>query len=175
MMDNDRIVDFLRRAATEVFSTMVGIEMEVGPWRTETEAPTVGDGVLAVVGLGGAYTGAGWFICSAAFARQICSRMLMTESTSVDEEVLDAVGEFTNMVIGNFKTMVEERVGALGLSIPTVVYGRNFTPRSVGRSDWIVQPFRFEGESVQIRVCLAPSRDPSPARPGFAHPAAVIA
>ena len=173
MIDNDHIVDFLRRSATDVLSTMVGIEMEVRPWRLETEAPTVGDGVLAVVGLGGAYTGAGWFICSAAFAREICSRMLMTEATSVDEEVLDAVGEFTNMVIGNFKTMVEERVGALGLSIPTVIYGRNFTSRSVGQGDWIVQPFGFEAETMEIRVCLSPSREPSVARPGFAHPAAL--
>ena len=33
--------------------------------------------------------------------------MLMTESTAVNEEVLDAVAEMTNMIIGSVKTDLE--------------------------------------------------------------------
>ena len=54
------------------------------------------------------------------------ANMLMTEASAVNEEVLDAMAELTNMVIGNVKTKLESQLGPLGLSIPTVVYGRNF-------------------------------------------------
>ena len=57
----------------------------------------------------------------------------MTESPAVNEEVLDAVGELTNMIIGNVKTVAEAIVGPLNLSVPTVIYGRNFTSRSLGK------------------------------------------
>jgi chemotaxis protein CheX len=175
MIEHKLVVELLRQSAAEVFSTMLGLEVELDPPRTEKEAPTVGDGVLSVVGLGGSYTGAGWFLCSAAGACQLCTRLLMAESSSVDEDVLDAIGEITNMIIGNFKSMVEDRVGPLGLSIPTVIYGRNFTSRSVAQEDWIVQPFRCLNESMEVRACLSPSRESVQVRPGFAHPAALLA
>jgi chemotaxis protein CheX len=44
----------------------------------------------------------------------------MTEASSVDEDVLDAVAEITNMIIGSVKTDLEGELGPLGLSIPTV-------------------------------------------------------
>ena len=175
MMSTNEIVVLLSEAARSVFSTMLGLEVELGPPRTEAEAPTVGDGVLAVVGMAGPYVGAGWFLCSANCARELCARLLMAESSAVDEEVLDAIGEITNMIVGNFKTAVEEVSGPLGLSIPTVIYGRNFTSRSVGQTGWIVQPFECLGESLEVRVCLSPVREAAAARPGFAHPAALLA
>ena len=64
--------------------------------------------------------------------------MLMTESTAVDEDVLDAVAELTNMIIGSVKTDLEQHLGPLGLSIPTVVFGRNFKTRTSANTEWIV-------------------------------------
>jgi chemotaxis protein CheX len=175
MLNTDEIVGLLRQSASDVFSTMLGLEVELGPSRTETSGPTVGDGVLAVVGVGGPLTGAGWFLCSATCARELCSRLLMTEVKAVDEEVLDAIGEITNMIVGSFKTALEERVGPLGLSIPTVIYGRNFTSRSVAQEAWTVQPLSCMGEALEIRVCLSPSKEAGAARHGFAHPAELLA
>jgi chemotaxis protein CheX len=81
--------------------------------------------------------------------------MLMTESPAVNEEVLDAIAELTNMIVGNVKTDLERHLGPLGLSIPTVVYGRNFKTRSAGSTEWIVVRFRWGDEEMQARVCLA--------------------
>jgi chemotaxis protein CheX len=131
--------------------------------------------VLSLVGLAGSWTGAGTITCSTAFACRMCAQLLMTEATSVNEDVLDAVGEVTNMIIGNFKTLVEEHVGPLGLSIPTVIYGRNFTSRSIGRADWVAVPFNCEGEGFEIRVCLTPSKEPSAPLHGYSHPSSVLA
>jgi chemotaxis protein CheX len=55
--------------------------------------------------------------------------MLLAEDSSVSEEVLDAIAEVTNMIIGHVKSSLERHLGPLGLSIPTVVFGRNFKPK----------------------------------------------
>jgi CheY-specific phosphatase CheX len=65
----------------------------------------------------------------------------------------------TNMIIGNFKTMAEEHLGPLCLSILTVIYGRNFSSRSTGHNAWVVLPFKCKGKMIEIRVCRAPSKD----------------
>ncbi|MEO8594576.1 MAG: chemotaxis protein CheX [Candidatus Solibacter sp.] len=117
----------------------------------------------------------GRLACGTAFAIQACNRLLMAEETSVNEDVLDAMGEVANMIIGNFKTLVEEHAGPLCLSIPTVIHGRNFTSRSLGNNSWVVLPFECNGDVMQIRVCLAESKNTVTPRAGSIHPVAVLA
>jgi CheY-specific phosphatase CheX len=45
--------------------------------------------------------------------------------------VLDAFAELIDMIIGNVKTALEEHLGPMGMSVPTVVHGKNFTTRTV--------------------------------------------
>jgi chemotaxis protein CheX len=174
MIETKTIVEFVQTSAADVFTTMLGLEIQSGLDFTDQNAPTVSDGVMAFVGMAGSWTGAGVISCSAAFACRICNQLLMSEATSVNEEVLDAVGEVANMIIGNFKTMVEERLGPLGLSIPTVIYGRNFTSRSLGTNNWIVLPFTCENETIDIRCCLAPAKEPMTVRGGYTHTSTVL-
>jgi chemotaxis protein CheX len=82
--------------------------------------------------------------------------MLLAEYSSVSEEVLDAVAEVTNMIIGNVKSNLERHLGPLGLSIPTVVFGRNFKTKTAG-AEWIEERFRWEGEELVLRVSLRPN------------------
>src|SRR5579872_2635041 len=166
MIHEDKIVEYMRAAAAEVFSTMLGIDVGNGEAYSDEKAPTVSDGVLAVVGMAGSWSGAGVISCTASFACRICNQLLMTDATAVNEEVLDAVGEVANMIIGNFKTMVEEELGPLGLSIPTVIYGRNFASRSLGTNSWVVLPLACDGEGIEIRCSLAVAKDPVNVRAG---------
>ena len=55
-----------------------------------------------------------------------------------------------------------DTLGPMGLSIPTVIYGRNFTTRSVGRSEWTVVPFELDGDSIEIQISLAKRMEKSP-------------
>lgn len=159
MLQNTDIATFIRSAASEVFTTMLGMEVATGPEREDPTGPDVADGVLAFIGLAGPWAGAGAISCSASLACKLCEALLMSENPAVNEEVLDAMGEVTNMIIGSFKTLAEERLGPLGLSIPTVIYGRNFKSRGAGRHHWVVVPFSCAAGEMEIRVCLAPSKD----------------
>jgi chemotaxis protein CheX len=175
MIEEKTIVEYVRTAAKDVCSTMLGLEIVSQPEYTDQNAPTTSDGVLAIVGIAGTWTGAGVISCTAAFACRICNQLLMSEASSVNDEVLDAVGEVANMIIGNFKTMIEEKLGPLGLSIPTVIYGRNFTSRSLGTNKWVVLPFSCNGEGMEIRCCLTAAREPMSVRGGYSHTATVLA
>jgi chemotaxis protein CheX len=80
----------------------------------------------------------------------------MTEATSVNEEVLDAIAELTNMILGNVKTDIENELGVIGLSIPTVIFGKNFKAKTAISAEWHVVRFEIEGEVLQVRLCLTP-------------------
>lgn len=158
-MTQEKQIELIRRATTEVFTMMLGVDVVPGDATVGDAEPGPNEGVLALVGLAGKWAGSGTFSCSAPSARKIAGQMLMQEFTAVDDDVLDAIGEMANMILGNVKTALEEELGPMGLSIPTVIYGRNFTTRSIGRSEWIVAPFECLGERVEVHLCLIPSKD----------------
>ena len=161
---HNTIAQSLIRSTGEVFSTMLGTELPTGEVTVEgtvegtTSEPS--DGVVSFIGIAGSWAGTGSVSCSAAMACRICAAMLMTEAPSVNEDVLDAVAEITNMIIGSVKTDLEAELGPLGLSIPTVVFGRNFKTRSAAAADWIHVRFFWDGEPLRIKMCLAPSEKP---------------
>lgn len=175
MIAAEQIVEFTRSATADVFTTMLGLELEAAPEQIDQNAPTVADGVMALVGIAGPWVGTGVICCTAPVAREICGRLLSMEAQAVNEEVLDAVGEVANMIFGNFKSMIEEVLGPLGLSIPTVIYGHNYTSHCIGRQTWIVLPFKSKGDVIEIRVCLSPARTPMSTRGGFAQSCATTA
>jgi len=159
MITHEDMADMIREASLSVFSMMLGLEFEAGRPFVEEDPPGPSEGVLALIGLAGTWAGSGTFSCSAEMARRISSSLLMTEYESINDEVLDAIGEVTNMILGNVKTALEEKLGPMGLSIPTVVYGRNFTTRSMAKTSWTVVPFRLDGDTLHVHLCLAPSRE----------------
>jgi len=154
----------INRSVTNVFSTMLGVELGPGIPSVEHTTPEANDGVMSFIGVAGSWAGTGSVSCSPALARRICSEMLMSHTTSMNEDVLDTLAELTNMIIGNVKTELEQEVGPLGLSIPTVVFGRNFRTKSAGTSEWIVLRFPWEDEVLLVKVCLAPQEKPARAR-----------
>jgi chemotaxis protein CheX len=149
------------RASREVFETMLNLPLEIDPsmMRTVIE-PESFHGVVALVGVAGSWTGTGHISCSPEFAQRLAGALLMTEFESINEEVLDAVAEVANMIVGNVKTFFEEKLGPLGLTVPTVVYGRNYQMRSAGVKDWVLVRLRSGEETMDINFCLMPSRVP---------------
>lgn len=166
------MVNSICRAVTEIFATMLATEIQAGEVSVESGTPEANDGVVSLIGLAGTWVGTGSISCSPTLACRICSQLLMTESPAVDEEVLDAVAELTNMVFGNVKTDLETHLGPLGLSIPTVVYGRNFKTKSARHAEWIVVRFQWIDEPLVVKVCLAPNDRTGDLKPAHtsAHP-----
>lgn len=154
---NDRISRTMAAATREVFSTMLGMDIHPEPPYVERAAPQAAQGLISLIGLTGEWLGTGSISCSGEFACRIASQMLTTVAPAVDEEVLDAVGEITNMIVGNFKTAMEDCLGPLWMSLPTVIFGRNFIARSMSSTEWNVAPFSCDGARLEVRIYLAPN------------------
>jgi chemotaxis protein CheX len=170
---HNTIAQSLIRSTGDVFSTMLGCELSGAEVTVEGtaagSASGPNDGVVSFIGIAGSWAGTGSLTCSPAMACRICAALLMTEATAVNEDVLDAVAELTNMIIGSVKTDLESQLGPLGLSIPTVVFGRNFRTRSAGTNEWIHVGFHWDEDPLLIKMCLAPS-EKSHALPHGANP-----
>ncbi len=170
---HDRLSAAIVTATEEVFTTMLGMEITPQAPYLGRKASRPTDGVVSLIGLAGSWVGTGSIACSGELACKLSAQFLMSEYEAVNEEVLDAVAEVTNMIIGNVKTLIEEQLGPLGLSIPTVVFGRNFTTLTIGTNDWTIVPFQCGGERLEVNICLTPAKTEIHVRPGFASPTAV--
>jgi chemotaxis protein CheX len=158
MMKQEAVVNAIRSSTGEVFSTMLGLEVASRDAYDEVTAPAPRDGVIGVVGLAGAWVGTASLCCNAATACRISGAMLGAEYTEVNDEVLDAISEIANMIVGSFKTTAEPYLGPLGLSIPTVIYGLSFSARTTGKEKWVVVPFTCGDDAFEVKICLTPNR-----------------
>lgn len=157
MQHAEKVVEQVQAATRDVFATMLDLSLETGEPRLTERDPEPADGVVSFIGFAGEWVGTGSISCGTAIACKIADRLLMCDHSAVDDEVLDAVAEVTNMIIGNLKTALEEEFGSMSLSIPTVIYGRNFTTKTMGRNEWTLVPFTAEGEKFEVQVCLMPN------------------
>ena len=171
-IDQATLVNSILAATSEVFEVMLNLPVTPGPaYRTPPNSdPT--EGVVALVGLAGPWVGTGIIQCDTVLARVLFSHLLGVEETpggeGVDGEVLDAVAEIANMIIGNVKNTLEEHLGPMGMSIPTVVFGRNFTTRGGGSEPWTIVPFTCAGSRLLVKVCLTHCPEAAESRRGAA-------
>lgn len=154
-IQTETVSEILSSAVRELFSSMLASEIT----SYENGDPLIHrphyDGVLSFVGLAGSYVGTGSIACSASTACDLASRFLMIQANVVDEEVLDAVGELTNMIVGSAKNQIEDRLGSIQMSIPTSVYGKNISMRSMKTELMVVVRCFYEGGEVLVSLCLA--------------------
>jgi chemotaxis protein CheX len=154
----DEIVEWVTSSTNEVFQTMLGMDAKFGEYFVEDPGKGLSMGVIGIIGLVGDWTGTAVVSCSSPLACKIANTLLMAEYPNVTDEVLDAVAEMTNMIIGNLKNSLESKLGTMGLSIPAVVFGRNFATRRSGKESWYVIQFEVDGERFDVQLCIAPSQ-----------------
>ena len=160
-LDLNYLTEAMRASAQEVFGTMLGAGLEPSEPVPGLAVESEEYGVVSLLGLTGEWTGSGGLCCSAACVCWIASQMLFSEYPEVNDEVRDAVGEITNMIVGNFKNGIGAKTGPLGMSTPTVICGREMTTTNWGPHRWIVFPFRSQQHSFRMMVQLQPARQVS--------------
>jgi chemotaxis protein CheX len=174
-LSKEDIGAIIKSATIDVFSTMLSMELTPQEILTEhtVSAPNA-SGVVSIIGIAGVWSGTGGLAMTGGLARKLSEQFLMTQCPEVNDDVLDAVGEITNMIIGNVKTVLEDRLGPMGLSTPSVIFGRNFQTRTARSHEWTVIPFDTGEERLFVQLCIGPSAGSSrTVRPGFQIPTIV--
>jgi chemotaxis protein CheX len=124
MLDTANVNDVLLAGAKEVFETMIFIDLQQA---TDPNLKLDGDCLLGSITFTGNIDGCLGICCTINCARIIAANMLgMGPDAQLSaDEVKDAIGEVTNMVMGTIKSRMTGIVGNLLVSIPTVVTGRD--------------------------------------------------
>ncbi len=155
---NARLLEVVQSTASNVFATMLGLTIIPQDVYVEKHGTVSNAGLVAMVGMAGPVSGSGCLCLSKAFGCFVASRFLMSEYDEVNDDVLDAVAEVTNMIVGGLKTALEEDLGPMGLSIPTIVFGENYITRSPSLGERMVLSFKCEEDGIDERftilVCL---------------------
>lgn len=137
----------------EVLSKMAFIEPVAGKPFAKTDDTACGD-VSGIIGMTGDAIGSLAMTFQDECIIYIANKMLNENHTEMNKEVLDAVGELTNMISGAARKLMEKDNLAVFAAIPTVVYGKAHTVRHVIKGPSIVIPFQTEKGTFVIDVCL---------------------
>ena len=136
-------------AVTKTFETMVNLQLT-------RSAPVLKEGrsalypISGIIGFSGKIVGTVILTMSESLALKAASVMLMDDLKTVDADVLDAIGELTNMIAGNAKAQLEEY--SLSLSLPNVISGEGAEIRFPEKSQPITIPFNSEFGPLAIEV-----------------------
>ncbi len=152
-MQEQLVIEAIQAAASLVFSTMLGKELTQAAAHEEVEAAVPSEGVFAQISLVGACSITALVNCSSEAACSIASALMMDDCPVVNADVLDAMAEIANMIMGNVKTDLDGQLGATNLSIPTVISGSQFSVHNKSKR-WIVLPFAMEGGDFSVKVCF---------------------
>jgi chemotaxis protein CheX len=138
----------LDKSVDEVFSTMIGVHCEPGEYPVNHEPELV----TAVVGFGGAMSGACVLRMGQTIALRLASKMTGMIFTELDDTVTDAAGEVCNMLAGTWKGCVPEISASCMLSVPAVVTGRDYQVHVQKPAFHIGRVYHFEGHLFEVTI-----------------------
>jgi len=128
MVTTVSLEEVMLEGAKEVFASMVCLPMEKA---TDSAAKTDEPAFLATITFTGDLEGCFGIACNQDCVRAITAGMLCMEpgSQPSDSDIIDAIGEIANMIMGGIKTRVQHEITNIEISIPSVVFGRQLQSR----------------------------------------------
>jgi chemotaxis protein CheX len=133
----------------EVFRMMLGVNCQRNLGPAPIAEP---ESVTAVVGFGGMLSGACVFHSGGSAARKIAAHMTGMEFEDVDDTVQDGIGEICNMLAGAWKGKVPGLAANCGLSIPTVITGRNYNLHVQAPEFQLHHMYQFDDASFEVTI-----------------------
>ncbi len=121
------ITKALNEATNEVFSTMLMINVKTQESFVKDEKNVSTDLISSLHFFGDQYMGKIAVFSSAAVACNIGNTMLGTDTTEVNEEIKDGMGELVNMIAGVAKVKLTDTLGDMHLLTPWVIAGRHLS------------------------------------------------
>lgn len=143
-------------AAVTTISTMAGTVPTPGEPFRKSDRKTYGP-VTGVIGLGGTIVAGNMAISfDEPCILGIVSRMFLEECSAIDDNILDAVGELTNVIAGGVKRELAELGLLFDMATPLIVRGQGVEIAQFARAEITVMPFKTEFGSFVIESSLAP-------------------
>jgi chemotaxis protein CheX len=141
-------------ALLNVVSTMGHTELISEKPRVKKDDVSMGD-VSGLIGMVGPQTKGSLSITfEKSLALRIMQRMLGEKVKEIDEDVIDMVGEITNMVTGGAKKELSKKGYDFDMATPVVVSGKNHTIDHKHDGHIIIIPFGSDSGKAFIEICF---------------------
>jgi CheY-specific phosphatase CheX len=143
---------FVSGAMDEVFDTMLSMNIELAD--DGVQADVGGERIVGSVGFAGKAVGSVSIHVNEDFARSISAAMLGMEEDEIDgdEDVLDVIGELSNMVGGDLKSRLCDEGLSCDLSIPFITRGSDFRTETKGWERHESLVFRYQEQFALVDV-----------------------
>jgi chemotaxis protein CheX len=153
-----RFINPFLDGAKEVLKTMAFTDATPGKVYLKKGDTAHGD-VSGIIGITGDAIGS---LAVSFHSQCICgivSSMLGETYTEPNREVLDAVGELTNMISGVARTQMEKNGLSVYAAIPSVVIGEDHTINHILKAPSIVIPFSTVHGDFVVDVCIKQTQE----------------
>ncbi len=140
-------------ATQYVFKTMLSAQINVGKPSVKTNNLTLGE-VTGVMGFAGDKKGTFTLSFSRECATYVYKTMIGEDVSTINSDVVDAIGELTNIISGQIRVELEKMGVNLKASLPTVIVGQNVAINFITPLPVITLPFTFGdgGTSRQLFI-----------------------
>ena len=145
------------KSVANTFSTMLNCGVQRGQISLKPDSTPMYT-VSGVIGLSGRAVGTVVLSLPKQIALKAASTMLMMEAVEIDDDVLDAVGELTNIIAGGAKAELEEY--ELAVSLPNVITGREHEIHFPSNVHPICIPFETDWGAMTLEVGLSQVAEP---------------
>ena len=143
----------LIQATADTFTMMLGVE----PRRTNViiRRGTIETyGLSGIIKIEGKVDGAIVLNMPEDVALSVASGFTGEELKRVTSDVVDAIGELTNIVAGDAKTRLFQEGYEFDISLPRVVLGRNLLTIGSDRAPWVVISFQSNVGSFDLEASM---------------------
>ena len=140
------------------FRTMLNCEVHRGQLLLKSQQTRHFE-ISGIIGLSGKAVGMVVLSLSTEVAKKATSAMLLCETDEINADVIDAVGELTNVVAGSAKAELAEL--DMMVSLPNVITGADHAIRFPSNVTPICVPFTTDWGDLALEVGLAPAREPA--------------
>lgn len=147
----DEVTNCVREAVKQVFSTMVQMDLEaVDCLRLNGE-----ERIASSVGFAGNLTGVVYLSAAEPFARQLTGAMTGLEEEEMDDVIVnDAMGEITNMIVGNMKSQMSAKSVECSLTVPSIVRGTHLEIETLRFQNRSKLNYKNEENFLSLEVLL---------------------
>ena len=153
--DRLKLVSPFLSATRNVINTMCFLECKIGNPALKPSEGSPGD-VIGVIGMTGEHMGASLALVFQKEAiLHIVSKMLGEDFAELNDDVVDAVGELTNMISGCARKELSESMGVnFEMAIPSMIKGPCQINYHKTASPVIQVPFDCEGKIFWLEICF---------------------
>lgn len=141
-------------AAQIVFKTMLSLDIGMGKPELKNTCVTSGD-ITGIMGLAGDKKGTIAISFREIGAKYIYKTLVGDECETINQDVVDAVGEITNIISGQARKEFEKKGLNLNAAIPMVIVGKQVEMNFITKLPIVSLPFYFSlsnGKSEEKEV-----------------------